>query len=309
MLRSFKKKAEAAFRKGRSQKLPSDETLQPTTIESIPPPSTESSAVSVRSSLRDLVPPDIDELLQAQPLESETEAELQPEPSQEPETAPAAQEPDPYASKYVPFAEASMLRGNILSQPASYYGRVNASIMQGFGGDDESIWLVDDEETDEEDKNADEEQPEQDETNVVSNKEVTSDLEQKDIQNSGSGVDARATEDTHVEQTGVPEPEAEPGVVSLSTKDEDTISPTSKPGYAPISASILAGFDLEETPQTQPSSETEPQPSSEQEPTTEQQDNLNPYVALLEKQNHSMTITYLRHLNQTEGQGAADEFR
>ncbi|OAQ73184.2 ring finger domain-containing protein [Pochonia chlamydosporia 170] len=308
MLRSFKKKAEAAFRKGRSQKFPSDETLQPTTIESIPPPSTESSAVSVRSSLRDLVPPDIEELLQAQPSESETEVELQPEPSPEPETAPAAQEPDPYASKYVPFAEASMLRGNILSQPASYYGRVNASIMQGFGGDDESIWLVDDEETDEEDKNADEEQPEQDETNVVSNKEVTSDLEQKDIQNSGSGVDARATEDTHVEKTEVPEPEAEPGVVSLSTKAEDIMPPTLKPGYAPISASILAGFDLEETPQTQPSSETEPQPSSEQEPTTEQQDNLNPYVALLEKQNHSMTITYLRHLNQTEGQDAADEF-
>ncbi|KAL7927805.1 hypothetical protein ACQKWADRAFT_277901 [Trichoderma austrokoningii] len=52
--------------------------------------------------------------------------------------------------KFVPFVETSAMRNNMFVHPASsHYGMVNPAIMSGFGDeDDDSVWLVDDEETD-----------------------------------------------------------------------------------------------------------------------------------------------------------------
>ncbi|KAJ6441863.1 Hsp70 family chaperone [Purpureocillium lavendulum] len=69
----------------------------------------------------------------------------------------AARDADPYARRYVPYSEATVVRGNILGATTLRYASVSAAIMGGFGGgdgdgdgdgDDESIWLVDDEESD-----------------------------------------------------------------------------------------------------------------------------------------------------------------
>ncbi|KAF4943468.1 hypothetical protein FSARC_14910, partial [Fusarium sarcochroum] len=56
--------------------------------------------------------------------------------------------PDPFTPKYVPYIDASPLKNNMFARNAGIYGRVNPDIMGGFGDDDnESVWLVDDEET------------------------------------------------------------------------------------------------------------------------------------------------------------------
>ncbi|KAM0197021.1 hypothetical protein ACHAPA_002105 [Fusarium lateritium] len=57
---------------------------------------------------------------------------------------------DPYTPRYVPYTDASPLKNNMFARSAGIYGRVNPDIMSGFGDDDDSIWLVDDEETPEE---------------------------------------------------------------------------------------------------------------------------------------------------------------
>ncbi|KAJ4136288.1 hypothetical protein NW768_003899 [Fusarium equiseti] len=57
---------------------------------------------------------------------------------------PSTPEQDPYATKYVPYTDVNPLKNNISAQTAGIYGRVNPDIMGGFGNDD-SIWLVDDE--------------------------------------------------------------------------------------------------------------------------------------------------------------------
>lgn len=57
---------------------------------------------------------------------------------------------DPYTRRYVPYTDASPLKSNMFARSAGVYGRVNPDIMSGFGDDDDSIWLVDDEETTEE---------------------------------------------------------------------------------------------------------------------------------------------------------------
>ncbi|OTA02355.1 hypothetical protein A9Z42_0027050 [Trichoderma parareesei] len=60
------------------------------------------------------------------------------------------QQEDLYTTKYVPFVETSAMRNNMFVHAAtSHYGMVNPAIMSGFGDDDESIWLVDDEEAEE----------------------------------------------------------------------------------------------------------------------------------------------------------------
>ncbi|KAK5997203.1 E3 ubiquitin-protein ligase RNF19B-like protein [Cladobotryum mycophilum] len=50
--------------------------------------------------------------------------------------------------RYVPFTETSAMKNNRFVNPGSGYNMVSPSIMGGFGGDDDSIWLVDDESTD-----------------------------------------------------------------------------------------------------------------------------------------------------------------
>lgn len=321
MLRNLKIKAAAFRRTKSSQKRSPDDTTSTATTTPTQHILTEQEIFPVRSPWRDLVSPavegdlypttselDYDPELEpasepAPALAPVPEPELEPEAEEETEAVSKTQESDPYASKYVPFAEASVLRGNILSQPASHYGRVNASIMQGFGGDDESIWLVDDEETDDEvdksKKDEDGREVADREEKEVNSDQITSESKPEATRPSGNDISTPAA-------TATAQNEAEP----ISAAPEDPES-TKKRGYAPISASILAGFDSEEEPQPQPQGKQEPQPQLQPQtpPSEEPQENLNPYVALLEKQNHSMTVSCLRHLNQSEGKEAADEFR
>ncbi|RFN51532.1 ring finger domain-containing protein [Fusarium flagelliforme] len=59
---------------------------------------------------------------------------------------PPTPEQDPYMIKYVPYTDVNPLKNNMFARTAGIYGRVNPDIMGGFGNDDDSIWLVDDEE-------------------------------------------------------------------------------------------------------------------------------------------------------------------
>ena len=63
-------------------------------------------------------------------------------------------ERDPFAPKrYVPFVDQNAMKKGIYARKAGHYGKVNPDIMGGFGSDDDdSIWLVDDEESDSEPK-------------------------------------------------------------------------------------------------------------------------------------------------------------
>ena len=69
---------------------------------------------------------------------------------QETANDPPTPEQDPYMAKYVPYTDVNPLKNNMFARTAGVYGRVNPDIMGGFGNDDDSIWLVDDEEEEEE---------------------------------------------------------------------------------------------------------------------------------------------------------------
>ncbi|KAI1056673.1 hypothetical protein LB507_001714 [Fusarium sp. FIESC RH6] len=65
---------------------------------------------------------------------------------QETANEPPTPEQDPYMAKYVPYTDVNPLKNNMFARTAGVYGRINPDIMGGFGNDDDSIWLVDDEE-------------------------------------------------------------------------------------------------------------------------------------------------------------------
>ncbi|KAK0389789.1 hypothetical protein NLU13_3362 [Sarocladium strictum] len=107
----------------------------------------------------------------AQTTECESESRLSIALDDSPTTLPAAEGPDRVANTtdrpgnaldaytfdspgkqalHKPTTDESMAFASRNILPKSYYGGVNPAILRGFGGDDESIWLVDDEETDSE---------------------------------------------------------------------------------------------------------------------------------------------------------------
>ncbi|UKZ51427.1 hypothetical protein TrVGV298_005187 [Trichoderma virens] len=167
MLRSIKKRTEAAFRRRKNNK--SIDQVTPVDVDwpfqsdSYPPSSSteDHTATNTSEPGEELIP--AEEALQLRFKQDDTSAvqttALEEVPPEEPaEEVDVAEEPElgAYTTKFVPFVETSAMRSNMFVHSAnSHYGMVNPAIMSGFGDDDDdSIWLVDDEETEEETENA-----------------------------------------------------------------------------------------------------------------------------------------------------------
>lgn len=229
-------------------------------------------------------------------------------------------EPDHYTTKYVPYTDANPLKNNMFVRSTGIYGRVNPDIMGGFGDDDESIWLVDDEEE------TNQEHQDDSQTCLVSSTGSTSQLPLRP-----SAPSTLRDSETQLQQPGpVPVPSSKPafryqrpsfldddeltpnsllaGSGSVTT-DENTPSrngkPTSQRGYAPISTSILdltdlgvqdvdtrAARDNTELPNKRPRTMNASSFSS-----------ANPYVPLVDQQDDA-----IRQLEQPENE-LDDEFR
>ncbi|KAH6606692.1 e3 ubiquitin- ligase ari9 [Trichoderma cornu-damae] len=253
----------------------------------------------------------------------------------------AAQEPgmDSYAAKYVPFVETSAMRSNMFVNPASsHYGMVNPAIMSGFGDDDDSIWLVDDEETDEEAGNA--------------KRTIEGDDEEEGWE---EGEEEGGEEGRRGEEEEEEEDEAEPDVSLPATvqpppgSTEPETAPTTSPqtGFRyRVNLALLdddeftsslqetgpASVAVDEAPTSYPPSpavdahpmgdslsvasasrhrngsqdETPASNGSSSTPATS-----NPYVHLLERQDSAMAVAYQRRLDLSgrRGDDEADDFR
>ncbi|KAL7798176.1 hypothetical protein V8C37DRAFT_368983 [Trichoderma ceciliae] len=168
MLRSIKRRTEAALRRRKNNRsvslvtpVNSDWPLQ---NDSYPPSTSTGEQTAATTSIaeaeeeprpaKDQVPLQFKQEFTSVVSTAALEEIPPEEPTQQVEIAEEAGM-DSYATKYVPFVETSAMRSNMFVNPASsHYGMVNPAIMSGFGDDDGSIWLVDDEETDEEIENA-----------------------------------------------------------------------------------------------------------------------------------------------------------
>ncbi|KAM5351868.1 hypothetical protein ACJ41O_004591 [Fusarium nematophilum] len=205
--------------------------------------------------------------------------------------------------------------------------------MSGFGDDDDSIWLVDDEETDEEQhtKNPSLRQP------SIAGSQSRPATRQSE---SGSSSLHRQTTAQLQEPGPAPPPLLQPAfryhIPSLLDDDEFTsgnlsstvptpetpptqdIGPAPRRGYAPVATSILDLTDLgvehtdEPTPKPRddaapPDSRPLPPPAAA---AAASSSSVNPYVALFEQQDDAMTMAYLRQLELEEsGDQVADDFR
>jgi hypothetical protein len=244
---------------------------------------------------------------------------------------PLEPDPDPYTSRYVPYTDANPLKNNMFARQAGIYGRVNPDIMGGFGDDDESVWLVDDEETDQEQH--------RNSQNLLTPFESTSQLALW-----SSGSPSSHNSQTHLQQPGAPPaPAPAPAHFAQPTfhyqrpsfldNDDDLVfglSPdmvttsgttsnqneelTPQSGYAPISASILdltsLGVNDDYTEPLDARDHTG-WPSKSPRTTTATagpSSSTNPYVDLFEQQDNDMTIAYLLQLEQLETD-VANEFR
>lgn len=252
--------------------------------------------------------------------------------TQEPVEEPPNPGPNPYATKYVPYTDANPLRNNMFANPAGIYGRVNPDIMGGFGDDDESIWLVDDEEEDETDQGQ-----QRDSQNPLTPTESTSELALRPSNSSSSH-----NPETHLQQPGAtpapaPAPSAQPAFhyqrPSFLDNDDDLVSgsppdivttsettsnekgkSTSQRGYAPISSSILdlTDLDVEDVDTKSLDARVHTELPNKRPRTTAAtagpSTSTNPYVNLFEQQDDAMTMAYLRQLEKLETD-VADEFR
>ncbi|KAM0381213.1 hypothetical protein ACHAPY_005416 [Fusarium culmorum] len=252
--------------------------------------------------------------------------------TQEPVEEPPNPVPNPYATKYVPYTDANPLKNNMFVNSASIYGRVNPDIMGGFGDDDESIWLVDDEEEDEIDQGQ-----QHDSQNPLTPTDSTSELALRPSNSSSSH-----NPETHLQQPGAtpapaPAPSAQPAFhyqrPSFLDNDDDLVSgsppdtvttpetisnekgkSTLQRGYAPISSSILDLTDLgvedvdTKSLDTRDHTELPNKRPRTTAATAGPSTSTNPYVNLFEQQDDAMTMAYLRQLKKLETD-VADEFR
>lgn len=251
-------------------------------------------------------------------------------PAQE-EVQVAEEEPkmDSYTpKKFVPFVETSAMRNNMFVYPASsHYGMVNPAIMSGFGDeDDDSIWLVDDEETDPEAESA--QTPEADEEG-----EEVVQLEEEDYEEEGSEEfdmeegeeeeEEEADEAEEVEEEEEAEEEEASKSVSLPrTIQSQPPSVHSEPETAPI-ADAQTGFRYRINLALLDDDFATPEEDKNSVPTTYRRRRVaassgsstpaigNPYVELLEQQDSAMTEAYQRRLDLSgrRGDDEADDFR
>ncbi|KAM0520092.1 hypothetical protein ACHAPE_003367 [Trichoderma viride] len=272
-------------------------------------------------------------------------------PAQE-EVQVAEEEPkmDSYTpKKFVPFVETSAMRNNMFVYPASsHYGMVNPAIMSGFGDeDDDSIWLVDDEETDPEAESAqtpeaDEEGEEvvqvdegdydeegSEEYDMEEGEEEDEEVEEEEVEaeedEEVEEEEVEAEEDEEVEEEEVEAEEAEASTsVSLPrTSQSQPPSVHSEPETAPI-ADAQTGFRYRFNLALLDDDFATPEEDKNSVPTTYRRNrNMaassgsstpaigNPYVDLLEQQDSAMTEAYQRRLDLSgrRGDDEADDFR
>ncbi|KAF5007540.1 hypothetical protein FDECE_6131 [Fusarium decemcellulare] len=266
-----------------------------------------------------------------QQQQQQQQQQHQPEPTnQDPAEDPVAPDPptsDPFAPKYVPYIEASPLKNNMFGGNAGRYGRVNPDIMGGFGGDDDSIWLVDDEETDED------RQRQQQETQSRNFSSLDNPSRTGSRQSGSSSLHHPASTQLQEPGPAPPSTSSQPAfryhMPSLLDDDEfisgnlssttsapqpppvQNTTPAPRRGYAPVAASILnltdLGVENNDEPPPQPSNGVAPLDPRPQ-PATASSSSVNPYVALFEQQDDAMTLAYLRQLERS-GDDAADDFR
>ncbi|KAJ4255588.1 hypothetical protein NW762_009585 [Fusarium torreyae] len=257
------------------------------------------------------------ELDQVHPVAQETVNEP-------PTPTPDTSVPDPFTPKYVPYIDASPLKNNMFARNAGIYGRVNPDIMGGFGDDDnESVWLVDDEENQQHDSSS--------RPTSSANRPAQSNSRLSGPLSSHDSVAAQAQE-----PGPAPSSNAEPAfryqrpsllddhdftsdllpsttAVRKTPPSQDT-TPAPRRGYAPVAASILnlgeLGVEITDIPTSNSEDGTRLSNSRPQPAITSSASSsfANPYVALFEQQDDAMTIAYLRRLEQP-GNEAADDFR
>ncbi|KAF4980603.1 hypothetical protein FZEAL_3416 [Fusarium zealandicum] len=336
MLRSFKNRASSVFRRKR----PAATTTTTATTE-LPPTTSDGQFEDIprfntAERPRPPPPPPPPPLYSPTPVPSTTSTQSeqdlpqqeQPEDQQNPvdgPVAPDAPAPNPLAPKYVPYIEASPLKNNMFAGNAGRYGRVNPAIMGGFGDDDDSIWLVDDEETD-----GEQQQPRDNQARSSSSVDDRSQIGSR--HSTSSSLHPWAT--THQQPGPGPAPPASsqpafryqmPSLLDDDDLTSGTISapeppptqstaPAPRRGYAPIASSILNlnafGVDNTDMPPPVKTRNDSTTPSSRPQPAvvSASSSSVNPYVALFEQQDNAMTMAYLRQLEQSEDE-VADDFR
>ncbi|PNP54208.1 hypothetical protein THARTR1_05415 [Trichoderma harzianum] len=341
MLRSIKRKTEAALRRRKTNK--SIDQITPVDVDwpiqsdSYPPStSTEDrTATNTTEPEEELTP--AEQALKFRFKQDDTSVLHTPAlgelPAEDPvDEVDVAEHPGlgSYTTKYVPFVETSAMRNNMFVHSAnSHYGMVNPAIMGGFGDDDDdSIWLVDDEEAEEETVEVT--------TTVKRGEGEDGDEEEDDVE----GEELEEEEEEDEPAVAVPTTN-QPPPVSTAPEPASTASPDTGFRYrinlalfdddefaAPPKETVTVLVDEDEDDILDPPSpsidstellsvETESRrPGSSQDeivastgsstPATS-----NPYVDLLEQQDSAMTVAYQRRLDLSgrRGDDEADDFR
>lgn len=341
MLRSIKRKTEAALRRRKNNK--SINQITPVDVDwpiqsdSYPPStSTEDrTATNTTEPEEELTP--ADQALQFRFKQDDTSVlhtpALEEVPAEDPvDEVDVAEQPGlgSYTTKYVPFVETSAMRSNMFVHSAnSHYGMVNPAIMGGFGDDDDdSIWLVDDEET--------EEEAEEVTTTVKRGEdEEKDDVEEEELEE----------EEEEDEPAVVLPPTNQPPPVSTVPEPASTASPDTGFRYrinlalfdddefaSPPKETVTVLVDEDENededdilnPPSPSIDSTEllnavtafRRPGSSQDEIAASNGSStpatsNPYVDLLEQQDSAMTVAYQRRLDLSgrRGDDEADDFR
>ncbi|KAL6864189.1 hypothetical protein J3F83DRAFT_742860 [Trichoderma novae-zelandiae] len=237
----------------------------------------------------------------------------------------AEEEPteDLYTTKYVPFVETSAMRNNMFVHAAtSHYGMVNPAIMSGFGNDDESIWLVDDEEA--------EEEP------AVQREGEEGREEEEDEREDGAREDAEGDEpDVVIPPTNRPPPvpsvseaasTAGPQTgfiyrINYALFDDDEFASSQEDETAPDSVSVGKAPSLRPRSSGTDSLQHLSVDNGSRRPLGSRDEiaasngsstpsTSNPYVELLEQQDFAMAVAYQRRLDLSgrRGDDEADDF-
>jgi hypothetical protein len=231
---------------------------------------------------------------------------------------------DLYTTKYVPFVESSAMRNNMFVHAAtSHYGMVNPAIMSGFGDDDESIWLVDDEEAEEgptvkregqelregeDDEREGEEREEmgEDEPDVArlsTNQPPTVPIlpEAASMAGQQTGFRYRINYALFDDDEFASSREEETTPTSVSVGRAPSLRPRSSGTNSLESLSVKSEFRLPNGARDEIGAS-----NGSSTPATS-----NPYVDLLEQQDSAMTVAYQRRLDLSgrRGDDEADDFR
>ncbi|KAL5092005.1 hypothetical protein Trisim1_002394 [Trichoderma cf. simile WF8] len=340
MLRSIKRKTEAALRRRKTNKSISQinpvDVDWPIQSDSYPPStSTEDrTATNTTEPEEELTP--AEQALQFRFKQDDTSVlhtpALEEVPAEDPvDEVEVAEQPGlgSYTTKYVPFVETSAMRSNMFVHSAnSHYGMVNPAIMGGFGDDDDdSIWLVDDEETEEDTEEA---------TTTVKRGEGEDENEEEELEE----------EEEEDEPAVALPPTNQPPPVSTVPEPASTASPDTGFRYrinlalfdddefaAPPKETVTVIVDEDENEDEDEDDILNPRspsidsaellravnefrrPGSSQDEIAASNGSStpatsNPYVDLLEQQDSAMTVAYQRRLDLSgrRGDDEADDF-